>query len=222
MKKYKNYIITGAILLATLIFTILVKFVDVKNVGANNSAIGLCAFNTWFNKIGYNDTLYKVSKYIGFIPFVFVLLYGILGLYELIKNKSFKALDAKIYMLLIAYILMALVYIIFEIVVINYRPVLEDGKLAASYPSSHTLFAVVLCSTSIIFNIHLYNKDEIIKDKKLLFITNIVIGLIGAVIVITRMFSGVHWITDIIGGLLFGFSIVSIFYTLCNIKKEDN
>lgn len=214
-KKYKIFIITGVLLLFSLIFTILLITVDVTNKGVLGTKIGFTSFNLWFNKYSqYDGVLYNVSKILGFLPFGLVLLYAALGIYELVKRKSLKKVDHELYALLAAYLLMAIVYIVFEKLELNYRPVLEDGKIAASFPSSHTLFSIVICGTAFIFNFHLFKEKIFIKEDFHLFIINSAITFVGLVIVITRTFSGVHWISDIIAGILFGASIVGIYESI--------
>ena len=107
------------------------------------------------------------------------------------------------------YIIVGIVYILFEKIVINYRPVLEDGLLEASYPSSHTLLAVCVCLSAIFMN-HYYIKDIFLRRG-----LNIGTLLLMLILIIGRALSGVHWISDIIGGIIISLFLVSSFYTIC-------
>ncbi len=218
MKNYLPFLVTGILLLAALTYIILLKTVDVTNEGLQKTEIGFTTFNKWFfNLTNFkgNTSLkfYNISKVLGFLPFALVLIYGCLGVHQLIKEKSLKKVDYHIFGLVFTYLLMIVVYFFFEKVVLNYRPVLDDGNLAASFPSSHTLFSVVLCGTAILFNHHLYKEKTFFPSKKHLYACDIALALICTTIVVTRTLSGVHWISDVIGGLLIGALIVSLYQT---------
>ncbi len=220
---FKNIIVTIIMIALSIGYIYLIKNIDVTTDGLNENKIGLSHINLVVNKFFqnfiYKDICYKISKYLGYVPFLFVGIYALVGLTELIKNKSLRKVDFGIYMLIIAYALMVVVYFYFEKNIINYRPVFEaDGTLEASFPSSHTLFSVVLCGTAFILNERLLNKGIIIKNKKLLGMVNTLIGILCFVIIASRALSGVHWITDIVGGIILGFTILSIYSALISFK----
>ena len=227
---YKNVNVLKSVIgliimvILSVVFTYSVKNIDVTNNGLNETAIGLShmnlAVNNFIDKLNIKDMCYTISKYLGFIPFVFVGIFALTGLIQLIKNKSLKKVDFGIYMLLVAYILMVVIYFYYEKNIVNYRPVFEsDGTLEASFPSSHTLFSVVLCGTTFILNERLCGKKIIFKSESLCGLVNTLIGILCFVIIVTRTLSGVHWISDIIAGALFGFTILSIYSTLLVIKQ---
>lgn len=90
----------------------------------------------------------------------------------------------------------------FEKVIINSRPILVDQQLEASYPSSHTfLTIVVLLSTFYIWN----------EGSKLKRVLSYLCILGVFIMVVGRVLSGVHWISDILGGILLGLSFVSFY-----------
>ncbi len=209
----------------TLAFTYAVKNIDVTSEGLNNTSIGFTKFNKdvfeTFADLKVRDYAYEISKYVGYIPFLFVVFFALVGLCSLLKNKSLKKVDAGIYFLLIAYLLMGIVYFIFEKKIINYRPVYEDdGTLEASFPSSHTLFSVVLCGTTIILNNRLVKKGIVLKNKVFTRILNIVIAIIAILIIGARLLSCVHWATDIIAGALYGFTVLVFYCLLLSYIKE--
>ena len=166
------YIVNGSLVLLTILFTILVKFVGVRVIGDSQTEVGFATINNFvFNLTGVNMILYHITDWMGFIPIFMAVGYCVLGVVQLIKRKSFKKVDKEIWMLGVFYIILVAVYIFFEKVIINYRPVLMDGFLEASYPSSHTLMSVCLCVSAIIINKKLYNN----KFAKIINIASIVV-----------------------------------------------
>ena len=217
MNNKRNFIISTGLILLSIIFTILLKCIDVRAVGVNNTNIGFSSINQFFHRIiGVNMIFYYITDWLGFIPIILALSYAIIGLVQLIKRKSLLKVDKELMILGGFYVALVVVYIFFEKVIINYRPTLIDGVLEASYPSSHTLLSICLCGSAIIVNRKLFN-------NKLAKITNILVIIIGSFIVIGRVISGVHWFTDIIGGIIISASLLMTLYSFVNIiKKEDD
>ena len=138
MKKIelRNLIITLSLFALFVIFTILVKFVDVQEIGPNGSSVGFATMNGAFhNLIDSNLVLYNVTDWGGLIPLSICAAFFILGLIQWISRRSILKVDSEIIALGLFYILVFVVYIFFELVVINRRPVLIGGSLEASYPS---------------------------------------------------------------------------------------
>lgn len=216
MKKNKKYIITTiSLLILAVAYTLIVKYVDVRPIGPELSKVGLSHMNeSYRNIIGYNDIWYKITKYLGVVPFLIVAYYGLLGVLQVIKRKNPLKVDKKILFLGGFYVLVGITYIFFEKVIINYRPVLEDGFLEASFPSSHTMLAVCICMTSLLIS------KYYIKDDKLRKILNIATNILMVVLVIGRLLSGVHWFSDILGGVIISAFLVSIYYTLINLFPD--
>ncbi len=215
--KKRDFIIISILFVLAVLFTILVKFVDVQNIGPNNSSVGFANINKFFwNLTGQNLVLYKITEFLGYLPILLALSYVGLGLYQLIKHKSFKKVDKTIYILGAFYAVIAIVYVFFELVVVNYRPVLMEGVLEASYPSSHTLMAVCLCISAVIVNKKLFSNNMFLK------ILNIALIVLSATIVVLRLVSGVHWFTDILGGLIVSVLLVAIFIVALRLFETKN
>ena len=188
----KKYLILGLILI-TILYILLVKYYDVEGIGPDNSKIGFALLNYKFHELtGYNARLYNLTEYLGV-------------LIQLIQRKSIFKVDKKIINLGFFYISLLLVYIFFEKVIINYRPILIDHKLEASFPSSHTLLALCVCISSL-----LISKDYI-KNDKIRKIVDIITYIVMGLLVVGRLLSGVHWLTDIIGAVLISYVLVSIY-----------
>ena len=158
-------------------------------------------------------TIYKITEFFGLVLLLLVLIYGCIGLYQLVKRKNLFKVDKQIIILGGLYVFMMCVYVFFEKVIINYRPILIDGELEASYPSSHTILALCVGISSLIVSQKYFNKKYI---KKINMITIILMALVF----LGRTISGVHWISDIIGGVLISSALLSCFYTIYNWKNS--
>ena len=212
MKK-RNIIISIVLIILSVLFTALVKNVDVKPIGPNESMVGFADINKLFhNLIGSNMTIYKITEVLGYIPIVMALVYVFIGLKQLIKRKSLLKVDKEIYVLALFYVLVVGVYVFFEKFVINYRPILIDGLLEASYSSSHTLMSICLCGSSIIINKKLFK-------NKFGDIENVLSVILILLIVIGRIISGVNWFTDILGGIIISSTLLVIFYSIISSIK---
>ena len=134
MKERKCFIVSAASLIAFTLWTVLIMNVDVQAVGPRNSKVGLATFNTWFHQLtGVHMTLYTITDWLGLVPIAVCLCFGCLGIYQLIKRRRLLKVDPDILLLGVYYILVIVGYLIFEMIPINYRPVLIDGFLEASY-----------------------------------------------------------------------------------------
>lgn len=222
MKK-KNIITSITMIILAVIYTILVKIIDVAPIGPNNSEVGFSKINGFFhNLLGSNMTIYKITEILGIIPLLMAGIYAIIGLVELIKRKSLTKVDYEIYALAGLYVVVLGLYVFFEKCIINYRPILIDGVLEASYPSSHTLMALCICGSSIIVNKRIFHKKIFNLENKLSIFLMITI-------ILGRFISGVHWFSDIIGAIFISLALLSSFYTVISsfthkkvvVKKEE-
>ena len=202
MKKKYLYISMFS-LAAFVLWTLLLCFVDVRAIAPEGSSVGFSALNGFIHeKIGVNMYLYNITDWLGLVPIGVALGFAILGLIQLIKRKSLLRVDRSILALGVFYIIVVAVYLFFEIVVINYRPVLIEGCLEASYPSSTTMLVTCVMPSAAM------QAKERVKNKALRQGVIIIIIAFIAFMVVARLLSGVHWITDIIGGALFSLGVV--------------
>ena len=205
-KTNKKLITVIALFIVCILYTILIKYYDTNAIGPQHTVVGFSALNALFSNLtGYNEFFYKLTKYLGFIPFLLVLYYGIIGLKQLIKRKSILKVDKRLLFLGLFYIIVLLVYFFFEHVIINYRPFLINNELEASYPSSHTMLALCVCLSSLLIS------KYYIKNKKTLKIVNTITIALMLILVIGRILSGVHWITDIIGAIIISAFLVYLY-----------
>ena len=206
-KREKRSLYMGIILIALfLLWTILIKIVDVQMIGETGQKIGFATLNGWFHKItGVHFGLYNLTDWLGLVPVFVCLLFGVIGLKQLIQRRKLLSVDLDILFLGAYYLLVILCYIIFEMYPINYRPVLIEGRMEASYPSSTTLLVLSVMPTLVgQVERRLLNKTvkKVIKVFSIGFIVGMVVG---------RLISGVHWITDIVGAILLSMGLFYLY-----------
>ena len=194
----KRYLNLGVIfLLLFLVWTWLIINVDVQPIGQNNTNIGLASFNSWFHSLtGVHMWIYVITDWLGLVPIFVCMYFGVIGFIQLVKRKSIFKVDYDLLILGVYYIIVILSYLIFEMIPINYRPILIDGRMEVSYPSSTTLLVLSVMPT-LIFQMNRRLKN--IKFKQLFIILVI---LFSVFMIIGRLISGVHWVSDIVGSIL--------------------
>ena len=215
MKKKQGVSFCVAIItfLAFIVWTVLVRVVDVAPVGPQGSSVGFSTFNVFVRELtGFHAELYVITDWLGCVPICVAAGFAILGLVQLITRKSIKKVDKSIIILGFFYIVVIALYFLFEFVVINYRPVLIEGMLEASYPSSTTMLVMFVMPTA------LMQFNSCIKKRFIKICVLVVVMIYTAFMVICRLLSGVHWITDIIGGAFISTSLVSAYSFLTHIS----
>ena len=210
MKKERNikFILTGITLLVLfIVWTALVKCVDVQEIGPNGSAVGFAALNGFVHKLtGANMVLYNITDWLGIVPICFAAAFGVLGFTQLIKRKRLLSVDASILVLGVFYVVVIAIFVFFEVCVVNSRPVLIEGVMEASYPSSTTLLVTCVMPTAAM------QLKERITGIKAQRACSYIIYAFSVFMVVARLISGVHWFTDIIGGLILSAGLVTIYY----------
>ena len=204
IKENKKYLISAiGFLAAFALWTLLIKIVDVQAIGPRDSSVGFAALNSFVHELfGVNMTLYTITDWLGLVPFVFVFGFAILGLCQWIKRKSLAKVDKSIFVLGGFYVVVMMAFLSFEFFVINYRPVLIEGVLEASYPSSTTMLVTCVMPTAVMqFN-------ERIKNSALRRTASVLLVTFMMFMVVGRLISGVHWFSDIFGGLLLSAGLV--------------
>ena len=219
MRKRKNQkilLIGFATIVLFVLWTVLVKFVDVQAIGPKKSSVGFATLNGFIHNLtGANMTLYNITDWLGLVPIAFIFGFGLLGLIQLIKRKSLLKVDSNILILGVFYIVVMSAYIFFEFFVINHRPVLIQGILEVSYPSSTTLLVLCVMPTAAM---QLNDRVKNIKLRKALVC---LIVLFTVFMVVGRLISGVHWVTDIIGGAILSAGLVMLYYGTVNIFAKQ-
>lgn len=205
--RLNNDVLTGAVLMMLFVlWTILIQVVDVRNAGVNGSEIGFTRLNCFVHSaIGTNMALYTITDWLGLVPVLFCLVLGGVGLWQMIKRRSILKVDIDIILLGVYYIIVIGAYLTFEMIPINYRPVMIEGRMEASYPSSTTL--LVLCVMPTVS----FQCRRRFRNITLQRISAVIIPLFSIFMVCGRLVSGVHWVTDIIGSILFSGGIYLLY-----------
>lgn len=202
----KKFYTAIGLLAAFILWTSALCFVDVQAIGPQESSVGFAALNGFFHDLtGVHMTLYVITDWLGLVPVAFGFGFAILGLVQLIKRRSLWKVDRSVLVLGGFYLVVLAVYLLFEEVVINRRPVLIEGFLEASYPSSTTLLVMCVMPTAIM-QLHTRIKNRAVKNS-----VCAVLSLFIAFMVMGRLISGVHWFTDIIGGALLSAGLVMLY-----------
>lgn len=206
-QKGKKILLTGlALLAAFILWTTLIQAVDVQVIGPEETKVGFAALNGWFHQMtGVHWTIYTMTDWLGLVPILVCAVFGVIGLIQWIKRKSLLKVDADILLLGVYYILVILFYLLFEMIPINYRPVLVEGYLEASYPSSTTLLVLSVMPT-LAFQAKRQVKNGNVRQALILFSI-----LFSAFMVIGRTVAGVHWLTDIIGAVLLSAGLYTLY-----------
>ena len=209
----RRFIASMCSLTAFVLWTVAICFVDVRAIGPQGSSVGFAGINGFVHNLtGVHFSLYNITDWLGLVPIFVCMGFGILGLVQWVKRKSICKVDHDILVLGGFYIITIAVYLFFESVVINYRPVLINGYLEASYPSSTTMLVMCVMPTAIM------QLGSRIKNKVFRNIVAVTIIAFMAFMVIGRLISGVHWFTDIVGGALLSVGLVMMYYAVSGLK----
>lgn len=193
-----KYLYTGmAGMVAFALWTWVIRVVDVRIAGESQTPVGFATVNCRFHDLtGVHMGLYTVTDWLGLVPVFGCLLMSVVGLVQLIRRKRSHKVDMDILLLGVYYLLVMGAYLLFEHIPVNYRPILIDGRLEASYPSSTTLLVLSVMPT-LVFQI----RRRIRNIRLQPWLTRLVM-VFSLFMVLGRLVSGVHWLTDIIGSVL--------------------
>ena len=197
-ERSKKLLFTGILLIVVfVIWTLLIQVVDVQPIGQNGTNIGFATFNIWFHELtGVHMTIYTMTDWMGLIPIFVCRIFGGIGLRQWIRRRSLLKVDRDILFLGLYYVIVIFGYLIFEMIPINYRPILIEGFMEASYPSSTTLLVLSVMPT---LTFQLKRRMKNMTVCKMLSMLTI---LFSSFMVVGRWICGVHWFTDIIGSII--------------------
>ena len=214
-----KFIASGIFALAFIVLIVLVSVWNVAPIGPEGTEIGLSSINkATHDALGVSEIWYDVTEIFGYVAIATVAVFGLIGVYQIIKRKSIFKVDKKLIALVGLYCLMALAYVLFEIVAVNYRPIIMPGDLhvEASFPSSHTMLVCVIMGSAFVI------LKDYVKNNALRIALQYVSLAIAALTVAGRLLSGVHWLTDIIGGFLISLALVTLYSAVCDLAEKKN
>ena len=215
MKK-RNFCIALGLLAAFVLWTIGIRLIDVQTIGPQDSAVGFATLNGFVHDLtGVHMQLYTITDWLGLVPVAFIFGFALLGLIQWIKRKHILKVDGSILVLGGFYMVVMAAYLFFERFVINYRPVLIEGFLEASYPSSTTLLVMCVMPTAMM------QLCARIKNRILKRCVAVAIAAFIVFMVVGRLVSGVHWLTDIIGGALLSAGLVMMYHSIIGGKNYE-
>lgn len=204
-----NFIATGGLLILFVLYTISLMYIDVKPIGPENSLVAFATINGSVQRLfNVNMLLYNITDWLGLVAIIVALGFAVLGLVQLIKRKSLSRMDNSILVLGGFYLLVIAAYLFFEYNIVNYRPVLINSILEASYPSSTTMLVMCIMPTAMM------QFHRLIQNKTVRIVINILLGLFTILMIVGRMLSGVHWFTDILGGMLISSALVMLYHSV--------
>ncbi len=213
-KTKKSLFTTCALAVSALIYTVMIKLVDVQPIGPEGSSVGFAALNGFFfNLIGTHKFFYYLTEFFGIIAILIALLFAAVGAYQLYTRKNLLKVDKNVLAMGGIYILVIVLYVLFDKIPVNYRPVILDEGLESSYPSTHTMLSMCIIGCALI------EFRQVLKKPVLKIAEPVCIALIACT-VIGRLLSGVHWFTDIMGGALISAAIISLYYTVVLYFKQ--
>ena len=215
MKKFaKTYVFFSLF----IVFSLWLRLFDVQALGPEGSRIGFAGLNVAIHEFfGMHLFWYKLTQVLGYVAILLAAAFALLGFIQLIKRRSLLKVDKNLLLLGVVYILLVLLYVLFEKIPFNYRPVILDPAegLEPSYPSTHTLLILTVFGTAIQL------AGDYIKNSKLLLTLKIMALVIMALTIIGRLVCGVHWFTDIVGGVLLSLFLISFYKELVLFTKKD-
>ena len=214
MKKQKTLWTAAGLLAAFVLWTAVVCTVDVRPIGPEGSAVGLAGLNGCFHRLtGVNMSLYALTDRLSLVPLGLAAGFALLGAAQWAGRKSLRKVDRSILVLGVFYGVVMAAFLFFEEAVINYRPVLIEGVPEASYPSSTTMLVLCVMPTAML---QLHGR---IRNRVLRRVIMAAMTAFTAFMVLGRLISGVHWLSDIIGGALLSGGLV-LLYAACSAERE--
>ena len=98
---------------------------------------------------------------------------------------------------------------------INYRPILIDGMLEASYPSSTTLLVLSVMPTLVD---QVNRRSTNLRFRRFVCVMSIVFS---SFMVIGRLVAGVHWFTDIVGAVILSAGLYCLYKAMVLLFCDD-
>ena len=154
----------------------------------------------------------KITNIILLSSFVTLAVFVVLGLYQWISRKSLKKVDKHLLWMPLPLALMAIVYVVFDkLWILSTRP---DGSGEPSFPSTHVMVVTT------IFLLTAIAIRKYIKSRTMRVVLDILMLALITLVCFGRVLANMHWVSDVIGGLIFAVIFAVIYYL--TIRKETN
>ena len=96
-RNYRGFITAGILLVIALLFTVLVKVVDVQAIGPEGTSIGFASLNKAFADVfGFNSLLYVLTQFLGYAALLVVAFFGFGGAMQFIKRRKILKVDREL------------------------------------------------------------------------------------------------------------------------------
>lgn len=146
--------------------------------------------------------------------FVVLAVFACFAIYQWIKRKSFTKIDPELRWATIPLILMVITYYVFDhFIILATRP---NGSGEPSFPSSHVMFvATVFALTALILPNYVKSRSAriVIYSLMLILVTFVAVG---------RVLASMHWVSDVIGALIFSVIFATIYYLIIRRYRKNN
>ncbi|MBO7293269.1 MAG: phosphoesterase PA-phosphatase, partial [Clostridia bacterium] len=131
LKKEKSVLLVGGLLLLLFcLLTVLLLTVDVRPVGPEGSEVGLAGVNAAvFSALGTSAVFYELGETLGLLSLLVVGVAVLFGAVSLIRRRSLRRVDRGLLLLGGFYAAVLALYALFEVAVVNCRPVRLEGVL---------------------------------------------------------------------------------------------
>ena len=218
MKTKRSFLLAAVCGSLSASLILLIRFADVAPIGPEGTAVGLSHLNRFvFGLFGVNIVWYHITDWLGVIAILTAFLFAMVGLAQLIKRRTLRKVDREILLLGGLYIIVIGLYVFFERVIVNYRPIIMPGGThpEASFPSSHTMIVFVIMGSTVLLLGKYINRKTLRIPLQAFCIAVIIVTVVG------RLISGVHWFTDILGGTVISMALLALYSGLIMMKKTD-
>ena len=219
MKQNKKLMIAGISGLLFALLIALVRLIDVQAIGPEGTQIGLSGLNRFvFETLGVHVIWYEITDWLGIAAIFTAFLFALTGLVQWIRRKNLLKVDKEIFALGGVYLIVIGFYVLFELVIVNYRPIIMPGSVhpEASFPSSHTMLVCVIMGSAVPL-LCKYVKSEVLCRALRIMCTTII-----GITVVGRLISGVHWFTDILGGILISVMLLKLYAAILERIENNN
>lgn len=203
----RRIMLNAFLLLICLVFAL--KVYDVRLTEPANIKVGLSTINCGFRELlhykgtsDYSKLLFAIVLILGAVSIIAAIFWLALFIKDWLNNRGGEGvgMDKNLMATFFLYLFTGLICLVFKGFPVNKGPVLFPGGNSTfySFPALPPVIILIAMGST------MYHLAERFEDKKrqlrISFIICISIMVLGT---LAALFSGVYWLTDIIGALLF-------------------